>query len=50
MKKTGQIEFRIEKLVKRKGDKLTAEWKNHYNLFNSWTDLKNIVIGNELFS
>ena len=38
MKKTGQIEFRIEKLVKRNGDKLTAEWKNHYNLFNSWTD------------
>ena len=38
MKKAGQIEFRIEKLVKRKGDKLTVEWKNHYNLFNSWTD------------
>ena len=35
-KKKNQKEFRIEKLIKRKGSKLYAKWKGYDNLFNSW--------------
>ena len=38
-KKT-QKEFRIEKVIKRKGDKLYIKWKRHNNLFNTWIDKK----------
>ena len=44
-KKT-QKEFRIEKVIKRKGDKLyklSVNWKGYDNTFNSWTDKKDIV-------
>ena len=30
-KKTNQKEFRIEKLIKRKGDKLYVKWKGYNN-------------------
>ena len=33
--KTNQQEFRIEKLIKRKGDKLYVKWKGCNNSFNS---------------
>ena len=36
-------EFRIEKVIKRKGDKLYAKWKGYNNSFNSWVDKKGIV-------
>ena len=36
-------EFRIEQLIKRKGDKLYAKWKGYNNSFNSWVDKKGIV-------
>ena len=42
-KKTNQQEFRIEKIFKRKGDKLYAKWKGYDNSFNSWIDQKDIV-------
>ena len=32
--------FRIEKVLKRKGDKLYVKWKGYDNLFNSWIDKK----------
>ena len=38
-KKT-QKEFRIEKVIKRKGDKLYIKWKRYNNLFNTWRDKK----------
>ena len=38
-KKT-QKEFRIEKVIKRKGDKLYIKWKRYINLFNTWIDKK----------
>ena len=41
-KKTNQKEFRIEKVIKEKGNKLYVKWKG-YNLFNSWIDKKDIV-------
>ena len=37
---TNQKEFRIEKLIKRKGDKLYVNWKGYNNLFNRWIDKK----------
>ena len=40
---TKQNEFRIEKVIKRKGDKLYVKWKGYDNSFNSWIDKKDIV-------
>ena len=33
--KTNQKEFRIEKVIKKKGDKLYVKWKSYDNSFNS---------------
>ena len=41
--KTNQQEFRIEKVFKRKGDKLYVKGKGYENLFNSWIDKKDLV-------
>ena len=41
--KTIQKEFRIEKVIKKKGDKLYVKWKEYNNSFNSWIDKKDIV-------
>ena len=41
-KKTSQKEYRIKKVIKRKGDKLYIKWKGNDNSFNSWIDKKNI--------
>ena len=35
LQKTNQKEFRIEKVLKRKGDKLYVKWKGYDNRFNS---------------
>ena len=43
LQKTSQKEFRIEKVIKRKGDKLYVKWKDYDSLFNSWIDKKGIV-------
>ena len=43
LQKIGQQEFRIEKVIKKKGDKLYVKWKGYYNSFNSWTDKKDLV-------
>ena len=43
LQKTDQKEFRIEKVLKKKGDKLYVKWKNYDNSFNSWIDKKDIV-------
>ena len=40
---TKQNEFRIEKVIKKKGDKLYVKWKGCDNSFNSWCDKKDIV-------
>ena len=40
---TKQNEFRTEKIIKRKGDKLYVKWKGYDNLCNSWIDKKDIV-------
>ena len=35
LQKKNQEDFRVEKLIKRKSDKLYAEWKGYDNSFNS---------------
>ena len=42
LQKTSQEKFRIEKVLKRKGDKLYIKWKGHDNRFNSWIDKKDL--------
>ena len=43
LQKTIQKEFRIEKVLKKKGDKLYVKWKGYDNSFNSWIDKKDLV-------
>ena len=43
LQKTNQEEFRIEKVIRRKGDKLYVKWKGYDNSFNSWIDKRNLV-------
>ena len=38
--KTNQKEFRVEKVIKRKGDKLYVKWKGYDSSFNNWIDKK----------
>ena len=44
MQKTNQKEFRIEKVIERKGDKLYVKWEGYDNSFNSWIDKKDLVL------
>ena len=43
LQKTNQKEFRIENVIKRKGNKLYVKWKGYDNSLNSWIDKKDIV-------
>ena len=43
LQKTNQQEFRIEKVTKRKGDKLYVRWKGYNNSYNSCIDKKDLV-------
>ena len=36
LQKTKQIVFRIEKVIKKKCEKLYSKWKDYDNLFTSW--------------
>ena len=49
LQNTNQEEFGIEKVIKRKGDKLYVKWKGHNNSFNSWIEKKDIVWMSECF-
>ena len=40
LQKIDQQKFRIEKVIKKKGDKLYVKWKGYNNSFNSWIDKK----------
>ena len=43
LQKTNQKEFRIEKVIKGKGDKLYVKWKGYDNSFNSWINKNDII-------
>ena len=40
LQKIDQQEFRIEKVIKKKGNKFYVKWKGYDNSFNSWIDKK----------
>ena len=43
LQKTNKKEFRIEKIIKRKGSKLYVKWKGYNISFNSWIDKKDLI-------
>ena len=43
MQKTSQKEFRIKKVITRKGNKLYVKWKGYNNYFNSRINKKDLV-------
>ena len=43
LQKIDQQEFRIEKIIKKKGDKLYVKRKGYDNSFNNWIDKKDLV-------
>ena len=43
LQNTNQEEFRIEKVITKKGDKLYVKWKGYDNSFNSWIDKKDVI-------
>ena len=49
MRKTNQKQFRVEKLIKREGNKLYVKWKDYNSYFNSWTDKLDIILTSEYF-
>ena len=44
LQKINQTEFRLEMVIKRKGDKLYARQKGYGSSFNNWIDKKDIII------
>ena len=43
LQKTNQKEFRINKVLNRKSNRLHVKWKGYDNRFNSWIDKKDLV-------
>ena len=43
LQETNQKEFRIEKILKTKGNKLYVKWKGYNNSFDSWIDKKDLI-------
>ena len=43
MQKTNEKEFRIEKAIKKKGNKLYVKWKGDNISFNSWIDRRDRI-------
>ena len=50
LQKANQEEFRIEKVIKEKGDKLYVKWKGFDNSFNSCIDKKDLYKNELIFS
>ena len=49
LQKTNQKEFRIEKVIKRKGNRLYLKWKGYDNLFNCRIDKKHSIKKSQYF-
>ena len=43
LQKINQKEFRIEKVLRKKGDRVYVKWKGYDNSFNSWIDKKDLA-------
>ena len=50
LQKTNQKEFTIEKVIKRKGNKLNTKWKDYDNSFDSWINKKDVVLNESILS
>ena len=50
LQSTNPQEIRIERVIKKKGDKLYVKWKGYDNSLNSWIDKKDIVENESIFS
>ena len=50
LQKTSQEKFRIEKVIKRMGDKLYVKWRGYNNSFNSWINKQGLVWNESIFS
>ena len=48
LQKTNQLEFRIEKIIKRSNDKLYVKRKGYNNSFSGRIDKRGIVIKNHM--
>ena len=44
LQKTNQQEFRIEKVIKEKNNKLYVKWKGYDNSFNNWIDKNESIL------
>ena len=49
LQKTNWKYFRVEKVIKRKGNKLFLKWKGYNSSFNSWIVKKDIIWLSEYF-
>ena len=43
LQSTNQQKYRIQKIIKRKGNKLYVKWKGYNDSFNSWINKKDIL-------
>ena len=43
LQKTNQKNFKIEKVIKKKENKLYVKWKVYDNSFNSWFDKSDLI-------
>ena len=43
LQKIDQQEFKVEKVIKKKGDKLYFKWKVYDNSLNSWIDKRDLI-------
>ena len=43
LQNTNQKEFKIEKILKGKGDELYVKWKGYDNRFNIWINKKDLL-------
>ena len=50
LQKTSHEKFRIEKVLKGKGDKLYVKWKGYVNSFNSGVDKKTLYKNESILS
>ena len=45
LQKTSQYIFRIEKVIRKRGNKALVKWLGYHDSFNSWTDSKDVIKG-----
>ena len=43
LQKTNQKQFRIERIIRRKGNKLYVKWKGYPNFFNTWIHKEDLI-------